>query len=49
MVEALGTKEKGSDVKLTTYLLMDGFRKKYQIAVIVSDNSGAAESIKLTI
>jgi len=49
MVEVLDTKEKGSDVKLATYLLMDGFKKEYQMAVIISDDSDLAESIKLTI
>ena len=49
MAEVLDTKEKGSDVKLATYLLMDGFKKEYQMAVIISDDSDLAESIKLTI
>ncbi len=39
-VEILDTKEKGSDVNLATYLLLDGFRKDYEMAVVVSnDNS----------
>ena len=49
MVEVLDTKEKGSDVKLATYLLMDGFKSAYQTAVIVSDDSDLTEPIKLTI
>lgn len=49
MVRILDTKEKGSDVNLATYLLMDGFKKDYQTAVILSADSDLAEPIKLTI
>jgi uncharacterized LabA/DUF88 family protein len=49
MVEVVDTKEKGSDVKLATHLLVDGFKKDYQMAVVVSDDSDLAEPIKLTI
>lgn len=49
MVEVLDTKEKGADVSLATYLLVDGFRKDYQMAVVISDDSDLVEPIKLTI
>lgn len=49
MVEVLDTKEKGSDVSLATYLLFDGFKKDYQMAVVMSDDSDLVEPIKLTI
>ena len=49
MVEVVDTKEKGSDVALATYLLIDGFKKDYQMAVVISDDSDLAEPIKLTI
>lgn len=49
MVEVLDTKEKGSDVSLATYLLVDGFKKDYQLAVVMSDDSDLVEPIKLTI
>ena len=49
MVEVLDTKEKGSDVNLATYLLVDGFNKEYQMAVVISADSDLAEPIKLTI
>jgi hypothetical protein len=49
MVEVVDTKEKGSDVALATYLLIDGFRKYYQMAVVISDDSDLVEPIKLTI
>jgi len=47
MVEVLDTKEKGSDVNLATYLLVDGFNKEYQIAVVMSNDSDLVEPIKL--
>ncbi len=49
MVEVLDTKEKGSDVSLATYLLVDGFKQDYQVAVVISDDSDLVEPIKLTI
>mgnify|MGYP001087336262 CR=1 FL=1 len=47
MVEVLDTKEKGSDVNLATYLLVDGFNKDYQMAVVISNDSDLVEPIKL--
>ncbi len=38
-VEVLRTEEKGSDVNLATYLLVDGFRGDYETAVVVSNDS----------
>jgi uncharacterized LabA/DUF88 family protein len=38
-VEVIKTEEKGSDVNLATYLLLDGFRGDYEAAVIVSNDS----------
>ena len=38
-VEILDTEEKGSDVNLTTYLLMDGFEDDYEMAVVISNDS----------
>ncbi len=47
MVEVLDTKEKGSDVNLATYLLVDGFRGEYQMAVVISNDKDLLEPIKL--
>ncbi len=33
------TEEKGSDVNLASYLLIDGFRARYDIAVVISNDS----------
>ncbi len=47
MVQVLDTKEKGSDVNLATYLLGDGFKKDYQMAVVISNDSDLVEPVKL--
>ena len=39
MVEILDSEEKGSDVNLATYLLIDGFEDDYELAVVVSNDS----------
>ncbi len=46
MVEVFDTKEKGSDVNLATYLLVDGFKKNYEMAVVVSNDSDLLEPIR---
>ena len=38
-VEVLRTEEKGSDVNLATFLLIDGFRQDYDVAAVVSNDS----------
>lgn len=38
-VEVIRTDEKGSDVNLATYLLLDGFQRDYEVTVIVSNDS----------
>jgi hypothetical protein len=38
-VEVIKTEEKGSDVNIATQMLIDGFQEKYQLAVIVSNDS----------
>jgi hypothetical protein len=44
-VEVIKTEEKGSDVNLATYLLLDGFRGDYEAAAVVSNDSDLAEPI----
>jgi hypothetical protein len=46
-VEVIKTEEKGSDVNLATYLLIDAFRKDSDIAVVISNDSDLCESIRL--
>ena len=46
-VEVIKTEEKGSDVNLATYLLVDGFDKDYELAIVISDDSDLIEPIKV--
>jgi len=39
IVEVIATEEKGSDVNLATYLLVDGFAGEYETAIIISNDS----------
>ena len=41
------TEEKGSDVNLASYLLLDGFNKDYEVAVVITNDSDLAEPIRL--
>jgi hypothetical protein len=41
------TKEKGSDVSLASFMLMDGFKGLYDVAVIVSDDSDLLDPVRL--
>ena len=45
--EFLDTEEKGSDVNLTSYLLMDGFEDDYELAVLISNDSDLKLPIEL--
>jgi uncharacterized LabA/DUF88 family protein len=47
LVEIIDAKEKGSDVYLASYLLLDGFNKDYEAAVVVSNDSDLTEPIRL--
>jgi hypothetical protein len=38
-VEVIRTEEKGSDVNLASYLLLDGFRSDCEAAVVISNDS----------
>jgi len=41
------TEEKGSDVNLATHLMMDAYEKKFDVAIVVSNDSDLAEPIKI--
>ncbi|MCS6847630.1 MAG: NYN domain-containing protein [Candidatus Roseilinea sp.] len=43
------TEEKGSDVNIATHLLMDGFKNRYELAVIVSNDSDLLVPIQTVI
>jgi hypothetical protein len=44
--EVTKTEEKGSDVNLATYLLVDGFQHDYEQAIVVSNDSDLMEPIR---
>ena len=44
-VEVLRTEEKGSDVNLATYLLLDAFKGHCDTAVVISNDSDLAQAI----
>ncbi len=46
-VKVFKTEEKGSDVNLATYLLLDGFEKRYSTTVVISNDSDLSEPIKV--
>jgi uncharacterized LabA/DUF88 family protein len=46
-VRIFKTEEKGSDVNLATYLLLDAFRGDYDQAVLISNDSDLCEPIKV--
>jgi hypothetical protein len=46
-VQVIKSEEKGSDVNIATYLLVDGFENDYEGAVVISNDSDLAEPIRL--
>ncbi|HVX30453.1 MAG TPA: NYN domain-containing protein [Nitrolancea sp.] len=46
-VEVWKTEEKGSDVNIATYLLLDCFHKDFELAVIISNDSDLIEPIRV--
>lgn len=46
-VQVLKFEEKGSDVNIASYLLLDAFENDYEVAVVVSNDSDLAEPITL--
>lgn len=47
MVTVLRSDEKGSDVNLASYLLLDGFRHEYQQAIVISNDSDLATPVRM--
>ena len=45
--KVIKTEEKGSDVNLATHLLWDGFRKQYEAAVLVTNDSDLLEPVRI--
>jgi hypothetical protein len=40
------TEEKGSDVNLASHLLIDGFRARYDLAVVISNDGDLKEPVR---
>jgi hypothetical protein len=47
IVDVIKTQEKGSDVNLATYMLLDAFRQESDIAVVISNDSDLTEPIRV--
>ena len=45
--EVIKTEEKGSDVNLASLLLADGFREKYEVSVVISNDSDLVLPIQI--
>ena len=46
-VEVVKTEEKGSDVNLASHLLLDGFRRECEVAVVISNDSDLRVPIRI--
>jgi hypothetical protein len=46
-VEVVKTEEKGSDVNLATYLLLDAFRQDAEVYAVISNDSDLKEPIRI--
>lgn len=46
-MEVWDTEEKGSDVNLATYLLIDAFQRDYEQALVISNDSDLALPIRM--
>lgn len=48
-VEVHDTEEKGSDVNLATHLLNDGWHKRYEVALVLSQDTDLIEPIRIVV
>ena len=46
-VKVISTQEKGSDVNLASHLLLDAFRERFDVAVVVSNDSDLVTPIRM--
>jgi len=46
-VEVIKTEEKGSDVNLAVHMLNDGYQAKYELAVIISNDSDLLSAVQI--
>lgn len=48
-VKVIKTEEKGSDVNLASYLLLDGHRNDFQVAIVISNDTDLVTPIDLVV
>lgn len=46
-IRVIKTEEKGSDVNIAAHLVNDGYKSRYQVAVIISNDSDLVEPVKI--
>jgi uncharacterized LabA/DUF88 family protein len=46
-VQVIKTEEKGSDVNIATHMINDGHKGRYQVAILISNDSDLVEPIKI--
>ena len=47
VVKVIKTEEKGSDVNLASHLLLDAFRRNFDVAAVISNDSDLVEPIRI--
>lgn len=47
VAHVIKTEEKGSDVNLATHLLVDGFKHRYEIGILITNDSDLVEPVKV--
>ncbi len=46
-VKVLKTEEKGSDVNIATHLIHDGYQRRYEVAVVITNDSDLREPLRI--
>ncbi len=46
-VRVLKTEEKGSDVNIAAHMINDGYKRRYQVAILVSNDSDLVEPVRI--
>ena len=46
-VQVIKTEEKGSDVNIAAHLVNDGYKRRYEVAVLISNDSDLVEPVKI--
>jgi uncharacterized LabA/DUF88 family protein len=46
-VRVIKTEEKGSDVNIAAHLINDGHKRRYEVAILISNDSDLVEPVKI--